>query len=156
MKILSKKEEEKKWGKKEMKRIELWKKKKKSLSLLSVMLLGVGSWEWSSWVWCGVGEVQSVLMRSTFCCHLNLSPVMIMKGFSAPISSYVSPRAQAGKFYYSFQLRLCAIQWYKHCTNSIQPLITVSLCPAFSHWATGADWLFGPRNHGLPNGPQSP
>lgn len=46
-------------------------------------------------MWCGVGEVQSVLMRSTFCCHLNLSPVMIMKGFSAPISSYVSPRAQA-------------------------------------------------------------
>ncbi|KAK7335869.1 hypothetical protein VNO80_27973 [Phaseolus coccineus] len=38
-------------------------------------------------------------MCSTFCSHiphhLNLTPMMIMKRFSAPISPYVSPRAQA-------------------------------------------------------------
>ncbi|QCE09065.1 glyoxylate/succinic semialdehyde reductase 2, chloroplastic [Vigna unguiculata] len=40
-----------------------------------------------------------MLMCSTFCSsiphHLNLASMMIMKRFSAPISSYVSPRAQA-------------------------------------------------------------
>lgn len=46
-------------------------------------------------------KVQSlrVFMCSTFCSqiphHLNLTPMMIMKRFSAPISPYVSPRAQA-------------------------------------------------------------
>lgn len=46
-------------------------------------------------------KVQSLrmLMCSTFCSsiphHLNLASMMIMKRFSAPISSYVSPRAQA-------------------------------------------------------------